>query len=136
MKKELVRHQRTIIATTPEEWDAKINSAFIDIPTPLGEEGPPPPEIARTIAQGQFTAVIDWWTYETISETVREEYVLRGECHRCGECVHLLKSKNPRVRYLECDKGMRDTTTYQRDACDYFYEQYEQNKMEIVKKGA
>lgn len=72
---------------------------------------------------GGFQAIIDYWLTIMVPETVRDEYNLAGITYRCQDCPHLQKERNPRIRFLTCDLGMKETTKESAEACVWYYEQ-------------
>lgn len=120
MKRKTVRQQKTIIALTPEEWDEKVNAALASMLDDSGHD----PTIERTRTEdGGFQAVIEFWKEFSEPEDIRDEYNLRGEVYRCEDCPNLRRERDRRIRWLTCDKGMKETTKESAEACLWYYEQ-------------
>ena len=121
MKRKEQRHQKTIIAMTPDEWDAKVNAALEELPE--GTEGHQTTIDRSRTEDGGFMAIIDYWQFTMEPETIRDEYHLAGIVYRCQDCPHLQRHRNPRIRWLECEQGMKSCTKETAEACEWYYEQ-------------
>lgn len=120
MKRREVRQQMTIIRQTAEEWDEAINEALSKM---LDDTRKEPTIIRERMDAGRFCAVIEYWKSFEEPESIRDEFVLRGEVYRCDQCPHLRKSTDKRVKWLTCAKGMKGMTQGSEEVCDWYYEQ-------------
>lgn len=117
MKSKELPRQKTVFSITPEEWDARVNAALDEL------EGYESLNIHREKTQDGFLAVIEYTVRQYIPEDIREELQLKGVHYRCNECEYLMRVPDKRVKHLECEKGMRDLTRADMDACMWRYEQ-------------
>ena len=117
MKSKELPRQKTVFSITPEDWDARVNAALDEL------EGYVSLNIHREKTQDGYLAVIEYTVRQYIPEDIREELQLKGVHHRCGDCEYLMRSPDKRVKHMECEKGMRDLTKAEMDACMWRYEQ-------------
>lgn len=136
MKRQEVKQQRTVFSLTPEDWDMRVNRALFQ----LSQDTRKAPEVIREKTADGYLAIIEYWEMKEEAETIRDEFILRGEYHRCDECPHIRRVEDRRIKHLECERGMKATTTCGDEACDWFYEQLwqeRQKKPEVLEvKGA
>ena len=117
MKSKELPRQKTVFSITPEDWDARVNAALDEL------DGYVSLNIHREKTQDGYLAVIEYTVRQYIPEDIREELQLKGVRHRCDDCEYLMKVPDKRVKHLECEKGMRDLTRADMDACMWRYEQ-------------
>lgn len=127
MKKIDRREQSTVIALTAEEFDRKVNEALEAASLRDAEVL----AIDRRREGGEFVAFIDMKSEIRLAETIADTYDSRGECYKCGDCPHLLKSADKRRRWLRCEKEMREETRWNSPACLYFYEAFDRGEIEL-----
>lgn len=131
MKRREVPQQKTIIAMTPEEWDERVNGALAKM---LDDTRSKPEIIERTkTSDGGYMAIIQYWKEYQEPECIRDEFHLKGVVYRCDDCPHLRRSTDKRIKWLECGKGMYETTKGSSEACDWFYEQVYKGMKEDIK---
>ena len=123
MRSREMMQQRTILASTAEEWDAKINEVLASLP-----EGKAEPHVIRERTEDGFMAVVEYIVYVREPEDIYDEFALRGIHYHCEDCPHLSKSEDKRVKWHECDLGMKELTKESSMACEWYLEQ-------IVKAG-
>jgi len=128
MKRKEVQQQKTIIAATPEEFDQQVNSFLATL---LDDTRKHPALDRSRTPDGGFQAIIDYWREVQEAETIRDEFVLRGERYRCDDCPHLRREKDRRIKWLTCEKGMKSATQAGDEVCDWFYEQLQKARKEM-----
>ena len=116
-----VLQQRTVIAATAAEWDAKVNAALRELMADTKKA----PTIERSMEGGQHVAIIEYYVVVEKPENAADRAHLRGEYHTCDECPHLVKVDDKRVKNLMCDNGQRVIACKCDDACPWFYERLE-----------
>ena len=129
MAKKKVREQATIQATTPKDFDQLVNEAMAQ----AAGRGLSVVAIDRRVEDG-FVAFIDLEGDVEVCESVMEEYEARGECYRCGHCPFLHRVSDKRIKYLACDKGMREPTQWGNRACPCFYEALDRGEVEVYEE--
>lgn len=125
MKRKEVRQQKTIIRLTPEDWDEAVNAFLATLTDDVRRE----PTITRErTTAGEFLATVEYFKLIQEPETIADEFYLRGEVHRCDDCPQLKRERDRRIRWLTCERGMRETTSGSSEACDWYYEQLNERR--------
>lgn len=125
MKSKDIKQQKTILATTPEEWDARINAALANLPECKCE-----PNIVRERTADGFMAVIEYYYTDRVPEDIIDEFALRGIHYYCEDCPHLRLASDKRVKWHDCDLGMKHLTQKSSIACEWYYEQIKKAEVE------
>lgn len=107
---------KVVSATTAEEFESKINSVL----NGLNEK-----RINYDLQLNPTAGFIAFVTYtETVQvpETLADEYELKGERHKCGECPHFPVITDGRVKWVRCPvtQGLVNKGT---NCCDTFYKE-------------
>ena len=112
MRYEYINKQKTIIADTAEEYDAKMNEILNDHheATIIDKEMP-----------GKFCSVCRWSYSISICETAKEEFHERHEKYFCMECQFYVRPDKGNVKYTGCSHEDRRVRGDQ-ECCDFFYE--------------
>ena len=124
MIRQEVPQQKTIIATSAEEWDDKVNAVLRELLEDTRKE----PTVDRTINGDRFEAVINYHIVVQKAEDAKDRALLNGVRHTCDECPFLARVEDRRIKHLTCDRGMRVATCRNDDACIWFYEEMERGR--------
>lgn len=117
MKTKNIPRQKTVFAITPDEWDERVNAVLANLPDYKELD------IHREKTADGFLAIVQYTVSERIPEDIREEMEMQGIRHKCGDCPHLMRVSDKRVKHLHCDLGMRELTQADMRACMWRYEQ-------------
>lgn len=71
-----------------------------------------------------FVAYVEYTEEILEPETISERYELSGDTHYCGECPHMIRPADKRIRWFRCDVH-DDLTRMDSACCDYFYNELE-----------
>lgn len=107
--------QETVAASSPEEFDTRMNAIFAKA-SKSGKE----PDI-HYYPDG-YSATVRYYIHTEIAETLAEEYELKGMGKTCYECPLYSLPEDRRVKYTHCDHGGKISANS--DACDWYYEVY------------
>lgn len=107
--------QETVAASTPEEFDLRMNAIFAKA-SKSGKE----PDI-HYYPDG-YSATVRYYIHTEIAETLAEEYELKGMGKTCYECPLYSLPEDRRVKYTHCDHGGKISAND--PACNYYYECY------------
>lgn len=77
-------------------------------------------EIDYCRPQTGHCAYLTYYTTTETPEDTRDEYLLRGDYHQCGECPYLETTGDRRVKYLSCHRCAR--VRVDQLACNWYYE--------------
>lgn len=127
MKKYTKHEQATIVTASAHEFDRQVN----DVLDAASSRGAEITGIDRRREGGEFIAFIDMVSEVKILESIMDGYQDRGECYKCGECPHMLRSGDKRRRYHQCEMGMREQTRWNSPACLYFYEALDRGEIDV-----
>lgn len=117
MLEKNIPRQKTVFANTPGDWDDMVNQAIDQLPDYKTLN------IHREKTDDGFLAILEYTVNERIPEDIREEKEMQGIRLKCDDCPHLVRVQDKRVKYLECDLGMRELTQANMRACMWRYEQ-------------
>lgn len=120
MKREDRKQQRTVEALTPEAWDRKVNEVLLTLPHNTRHM----PTMERTVENGVYRAVIDYYVQVEEPEDAQDRAHLAGIRYTCADCPHLIKVEDRRVKRLTCDRT-GEYTRHDMDACVWYYERME-----------
>lgn len=111
-----------------EETDAKKFNDLVD--EFIESKALQKPEAVVEYADGKFIAVIYYEKEVVETETVSDEFKLKGITYVCGECPFYVLSKDKRIKYSECEKGHR-RCYYDQPACEELYQLIKEGKVEL-----
>ena len=112
---------KVVAATTPEEFESKLNKALTDI---AGCKH----ELVFNLNAG-FCAYITYTETAQIPETIEDEYELAGIHFYCAECPNYVMPFDGRVKYTDCKLGTKCKAGDH--ACEWLYRQVKDGRISI-----
>ena len=73
----------------------------------------------------RLTAFVHYSVDFTQPQSLADRYELGGERHYCGECPHLQRVADKRVKRLDCELDEERWHTTDEPACEIFYREME-----------
>ena len=111
--KEIKRH-RTIQTKSPKEFDQELDRLMNDIALKS-------PNVERFFdATIGHCAYVEWTEEVMKSESIKDDYELKGMRFVCGDCPMCILPEDRRIKNFICERGER--VYYDRPACIWFYE--------------
>lgn len=122
------KRTKIIAATTPEEFEAKLNAELQKL------------DLGRRKYELQFNHSLGYCAYIVIDqmtqipETIAEEFELAGEHHTCLDCPFWVHPTKGNVKYTRCTitPGIHSAKSA---CCDKFYEMLFNGELEIEDHG-
>lgn len=128
--KYISRKQSLIITgNTAEDFQNKLNKALED----LADKGYKH-DLQFNMSYGLCAYIIYEEVYQK-AETLADEYELKGETYKCYECPMFRPSKDRRVKYTTCERGVRQTW-HSCPCCEWFYEAMEGGEISLNEEGS
>ena len=112
---------KVIAATTPEEFETKLNKALEEI---AGCKH----ELVFNLNAG-FCAYVTYTMTQQIPETVEDEYELAGIRFYCSDCPNYVRSFDGRVKYTDCKNGHKCKAGD--CACEWLYQKVKSGQISI-----
>lgn len=81
--------------------------------------------------QTGLVAYVRYWENIAVAESKSEEYEIKREAHRCGECPFWILPKDGRTKYTGCRLDCMGRPSKDTPCCDEFYEMYEKGEIEL-----
>ena len=112
MRLKTVYHQKTIRATSPEEYDRQMNEAL----SSLREV-----QIIDRLNDREFCSIVRFKESVEVPETVAEEYRVNGYKDTCSMCKNFVPSTDGRTKYVHCPHDNECKAWPERFCCDYYW---------------
>lgn len=97
MKTKGIKKVKVLSSSNSTTFENCVNDFLNDL------ENPKELQVSFTSTGKSHVAYVMWEAEELIPEDIRDEYILRGEKHTCGECPHWGGNKK------QDGEGMRNT---------------------------
>ena len=114
---------RIVRASTPEEFEIKFNSEMLE----MANRGYRP-KVDYDLQS--LTAFIHYTEDVKIPQTYAEERELMGERLRCGDCSHLIRTDDRRVKNMRCECDGSSFHRIDTPACERYEEGGKNDKRE------
>ena len=122
MQKVVTKKVKTIQASTASEFDEKFNKFSEAVSSRMELQWDPTPMCVHVLYDEE----------KLIPETVAEEFELRGEHYFCKDCPFFKRGKDKRCKSVGCKYSPYGTAAEFNSACEYFYKQLINGKIEPV----
>ena len=116
MKAKSVWQQKTISASTPEEYDRLFNEFCKDLTD------------AEVHDWSAFCSTIRYREKQLVPENLADELELRGEVYYCKDCPYFIKGEDGNHRCKGCSKHIPNAVDYT-PACELFLNDYVHGKV-------
>lgn len=116
------RKVRTIHASTADEFDFLFNEACDEIDGEVEMKWDTTPMCVHLLYKEQVQ----------IPDTLEDEFKLRDEHYYCKDCPFFHRGKNKRCKSVGCKYSPYGTAAEFNPACEYFYKQLINGKIEPV----
>ena len=123
MKTEIRTKMKTIQASTAEEFDKLFNKANEELT-----------DVELRWDSSPMCVHLLYKEKKLVPETLAEEFELRGERYHCINCPYFKRGKDKRCRAVGCKYSPYGTVAEYNAACEYFYKQLINGKIEPVEE--
>ena len=120
---------KTIRRIVSEHDPAEYERAFNDMSEKLSRFSP---KIKDVFEDGRFTSIFSYEVTEKIPENAKDRAELEGIRYLCKNCPHMVNDGDRRKKRRPCDAREFGTTFEDCDACNLFYEELLQGKIEVI----
>jgi len=125
MRYKTVYTQKTIRATSPQEYDRLMNELL---------EQALEAQIVDRLSDKEFCSIVRFRETVDIPETLEEEYRLKGYRDTCSMCREFMPSTDGRTKYVHCPHDQECRAWPDRGCCEYYWAMMK-NGVPLTRKG-
>ena len=125
MRQKTVYTQRTIRATSPQEYDRLMNELL---------EQASDVTIIDRLNDREFCSIVRYKETVDVPETIAEEFHIKGYRDTCSGCKEFIPSTDGRTKYVKCLHDQECRAWPERGCCEYYYAMLK-NGINMKKEG-